>query len=268
MPTWPTISATARAARSHPLAATRLDLAGYLQTLRDQGRAPATIARRLVAVRGLYDLAVCDYGLSRSPADRLRYRRPRVASRIGALNWHQLRAFLTAADRASRRTAALAWLLATSGLRVSEACRASRDQITASADHERWLEVVCKNNLTRSIVLHPQTWARIAALPATSGPIFATATGRPIDRQAAARALAAVAADAGIDSPFSPHVLRHTFITLARQAGCPLEDVQEAAGHADPATTRAYDRTLRPHRDHPSYRIFAALDGSDARPPE
>lgn len=38
-----------------------------------------------------------------------------------------------------------------------------------------------------------------------------------------------------------PHTLRHAWITLARDAGVPLEDVQDAVGHADPRQTRAYD---------------------------
>jgi fermentation-respiration switch protein FrsA (DUF1100 family) len=38
-----------------------------------------------------------------------------------------------------------------------------------------------------------------------------------------------------------PHSRWVAFITGAREAGVPLEDVQDAAGHADPRTTRRYD---------------------------
>jgi integrase len=38
------------------------------------------------------------------------------------------------------------------------------------------------------------------------------------------------------------HDLRHTFVTLSLDAGASLRDVQDAAGHADPRTTRRYDR--------------------------
>lgn len=55
--------------------------------------------------------------------------------------------------------------------------------------------------------------------------------------------------------------MRHTFVTLARQTGCPLEDVQDAVGHADPGTTRRYDRTLLQHPDHPGVRILTTLSG-------
>ena len=36
--------------------------------------------------------------------------------------------------------------------------------------------------------------------------------------------------------------MRATFITTALDNGCDLEDVQVAAGHADPSTTKLYDR--------------------------
>jgi integrase/recombinase XerD len=36
--------------------------------------------------------------------------------------------------------------------------------------------------------------------------------------------------------------VRATFITTALDNGASLEDVQSAAGHADPSTTKLYDR--------------------------
>jgi site-specific recombinase XerD len=41
---------------------------------------------------------------------------------------------------------------------------------------------------------------------------------------------------------YSAHSMRATFITTALDNGASLEDVQSAAGHADPSTTRRYDR--------------------------
>jgi site-specific recombinase XerD len=36
--------------------------------------------------------------------------------------------------------------------------------------------------------------------------------------------------------------MRATFITTALENGCSLEDVQRAAGHSEPVTTKLYDR--------------------------
>ena len=48
--------------------------------------------------------------------------------------------------------------------------------------------------------------------------------------------------DAGLPAHLSPHSFRVTTITDLLTQGVPLEDVQHLAGHADPRTTRLYDR--------------------------
>ncbi|MEO3747314.1 site-specific integrase [Plantactinospora sp. B5E13] len=87
-----------------------------------------------------------------------------------------------------------------------------------------------------------------SAIDALNGPLFAT-TG--VDGQPGRLAepnvfvwLRNLARAAGVPSAdrLSPHSLRHAFATSARAEGVPLEDVQDAMGHADPRTTRRYDR--------------------------
>ena len=256
------------ASGSDPVHASRADVAGYLHALRGAGRSPATVARRLVVLRGFYDLAVVEYGLPASPAASLRYRRPRSHRRLPALSVAELQGFLAAADADGPRTAGLAWLLATTGLRISEACNARIEDISQRGT-EPWLEVLCKGNLHRSVPLHEATWQRLQPLlDRGHGPVFATRTGAVLDRRSASRTLLRIASRSGIQDRFSPHVLRHTFVTLARATGCALEDVQQAAGHADPATTRAYDRTLLTHAAHPAHRILAALAPSLPEEPD
>ena len=51
--------------------------------------------------------------------------------------------------------------------------------------------------------------------------------------------------DAGLPEQLSPHSFRVTTITDLLGQGVPLEDVQRLAGHADPRTTRLYDRRDR-----------------------
>lgn len=48
--------------------------------------------------------------------------------------------------------------------------------------------------------------------------------------------------DAGLSGRLSAHSFRVTTITDLLEQGVPLEDVQRLAGHADPRTTRLYDR--------------------------
>src|ERR1019366_9513109 len=96
----------------------------------------------------------------------------------------------------------------------------------------------------------------------TEGPLFATTSGGRLDQAAVWRTLRRLAAKAVPAKARSLHThdLRHAFVTLSLDAGVSLRDVQDAAGHADPRTTRRYDRARYSLDRHPTYRLAALLD--------
>ena len=63
-----------------------------------------------------------------------------------------------------------------------------------------------------------------------------------MDPDAIDRVVRKYAALLGLDRGYSAHSMRATFITTALENGAQLEDVQKAAGHRDPSTTKLYDR--------------------------
>jgi site-specific recombinase XerD len=65
---------------------------------------------------------------------------------------------------------------------------------------------------------------------------------RSMDPDAIDRVVRKFAACLGLDRGYSAHSMRATFITTALENGAQLEDVQKAAGHRDPGTTKLYDR--------------------------
>lgn len=56
------------------------------------------------------------------------------------------------------------------------------------------------------------------------------------------RVLRKHAASIGLTRGYSAHSMRATFITTALENGATLDDVQRAAGHSEPSTTKLYDR--------------------------
>jgi integrase/recombinase XerD len=96
----------------------------------------------------------------------------------------------------------------------------------------------------------------VAAVSAgrSSGPLLRDYNQKPLDRHDAARIVRRLARRAGLP-PTNPHALRHAFVTAALDTGAPLRDVQDAAGHADPRTTRRYDRTRYNLDRHPTYAV-------------
>jgi integrase/recombinase XerD len=94
-----------------------------------------------------------------------------------------------------------------------------------------------------------------------TGPLFITRTGKRMGQPEAWKMIRRLAARAalGAAGQISPHSLRVAFITGAREAGVPLEDVQDAAGHADPRTTRRYDRGRHSLDRHAAYALTTWL---------
>lgn len=90
-------------------------------------------------------------------------------------------------------------------------------------------------------------------------PLLRTRTGRRLDRHAARKIGQRLARQSAIDKPVSPHSLRHAFVTVALDAGATLRDVQDAAGHADPRTTRRYDRARHALDRHPTYAVASRI---------
>lgn len=95
----------------------------------------------------------------------------------------------------------------------------------------------------------------------SNGPLFTTTTGRRLDRTSAYRIVRRLARRAEIPAAasISPHSLRHSFATAALDAGVALRDVQDALGHADPRTTRRYDRTRHSLDRHATYAVASYL---------
>jgi integrase len=61
------------------------------------------------------------------------------------------------------------------------------------------------------------------------------------------------------EGPDQPPTLRHAFVAAALDAGISLRDVQDAAAHPDPRTTRRYDRARYNLDRHATYVVTAFL---------
>lgn len=146
----------------------------------------------------------------------------------------------------SPKAHALVGLLLLNGLRVGEALGANVQDLETERDH-RVLRVRRKGGQRVAVPLADPTAAALDTLIGARrrGPVFlgsrGTHTTGRLTPAGAAYLIRKVAHAAGVNT-LSPHSLRHGFVTLALEAGATLTDVQDAAGHADPRTTRRYDR--------------------------
>ncbi|AVT35126.1 tyrosine-type recombinase/integrase [Plantactinospora sp. BB1] len=266
-----------------PLGATFLDVNTYARELEssvdprsDRPLTAATVARKLSALSSWYTFLGRLGAVPANPvsgADRPRVDRDHSAT-VG-LSSDEVDALLAAAEadagpNALRNRVVLA-LLADLGLRVGELVSLDLADLGQERGH-RSVRFVGKGGRARRRALTPgSAYAVDAYLTARAvvagrpveqltGALLVTATGNRLDRHAVFRLVRRLARAAGIPAweRLSPHSLRHAFATSARAEGVPLEDVQDAMGHADPRTTRRYDRDRHNLDRDPAYAIWAA----------
>ena len=237
---------------------------------------PSTVARKLSGLSSWYGFLVKINAVPANPvggADRPRVARDHSAT-VG-LSADEVDALLAAADAdggpSRERNQAVLAILADLGLRVGEIVGLNVDDLGHERGH-RSVRFVGKGGAQRRRALTPASTAavegyllhRAAAegvpVDQLTGALFVTSTGARVDRHSVFRLVRRLAEVAGIPAwaKLSPHSVRHAFATAARDEGVALEDVQDAMGHADPRTTRRYDRDRHNLDRDPSYAIWSA----------
>ncbi|KIA73406.1 hypothetical protein ANMWB30_23330 [Arthrobacter sp. MWB30] len=249
------------------LAVRRVHVDGYRHSLVG---APSTVARALAAVSSFYRYAVVDEAVSRNPVDAVR--RPSVDADHSAtqgLSREEAKALLLEAAADSPRADALVNLLMFTGIRISEALGATTADYGHDAGH-RTLTVRRKGGRAAKVVVPAPAVVALNRYLETAGTelvagspgsrlIFVTSTGGPWHRTEAFRTVRRLAECAGVAGKISPHSLRHTFATIALDSGTSLHALQDSMGHADPRTTRRYDRARNNLLKSAGYDVARAL---------
>lgn len=170
---------------------------------------------------------------------------------------------LAAAYEDGPRSYALLLAMYSIALRLDSALGAQVEDLGYDKGH-RILNVRLKGGRTKPKVVPPATGHAIDVYlnGRTTGPLFQTRTGRPLDPAYVWRLVRRLAAKAGIANAatFHPHVLKHDAVTHALDApDVKLHHVQDFADHKDPRTTRRYDRRKGRLDNSPGYRIAARI---------
>lgn len=248
-----------------PLTAVRAHFDSYVRWMQDDRHyAPKTVSRRIGTVVLFYRLLVIDGVLGANNAEYVR--RPKVPNESPTLGLSHLafeKLIVTSRDSAKATDEALVAMLGLLGLRVSEACGASIEDLGNERGH-RTLRVFGKGGKIVLTPMPPMVARSVdrAVAGRESGPILRTRSGARMERQSASRALRRLAKAAGIKQRVHPHSLRHSFVTTMLDAGVPLRDVQIAARHSDPRQTVRYDRARNNLDRHGNYVLAAFISGA------
>ena len=144
------------------------------------------------------------------------------------------------------RNRAILTLLYASGIRVSELCWLSWQDLQPNGDSGQ-ITVFGKGGRTRAIQAPASVWKLVTGLRTTkvdpADPVFRSRKAKDGGRLrpvAVLRIVRKAAARAGIKLPVSPHWLRHAHASHALDRGAPIHLVQATLGHASITTTGRY----------------------------
>ena len=236
-----------------PSAVTRRHLRRYLAHLDTTGYARRTTARKASVLRRYFDWARRAGMVELDPTAGLSA--PRGAATLPrVLTGSELEGLVDGGVRIDRddptelRDRAVVELLYGSGLRVSELCGLTRDDLRGDPGT---ISVWGKGSKQRVVPVSDAAQEALAAwmrsgrshfvtAETPDDVVFLNARGRGLGPRDVRRLL-----DRRGTTPTHPHALRHTFATHLLDGGADLRSVQELLGHADLATTQIYTRVSR-----------------------
>ena len=249
----------------------------WLAALHARGLDPASIGRKLAALRSCCRFLVRRGVIERNPARDVRGPRPprKLVSFLPVDEAAQLVEGRAVAGATRPRDVAILELLYASGLRVSELSGLDADALDRT---DRAVRVLGKGRKER-IVPYGEHAARaldawLGARGEHPGPLFTNPRGGRLSVRSIYTIVRRSARAAGITRPVSPHTLRHTFATHLLDNGADLRMIQELLGHSRLSTTQRYthvaaDQLMRIYdQAHPRAQPAASETQNVVRRPE
>ncbi len=239
----------------------RDDFRAYLRFLGRRGLGRAAVQLRFCALRGFYKFLIRHGQAAVSPIKNLAL--PKLPRRLPKfLTVAQMVALLeaprkllssggaeeqrNAARQACARDVAVLETIYSCGLRVSELCGLTADDLDWS---ERLVRARGKGRKERVVPIGQaalraieEYWRTFPQPPSGAAPVFVGNARRmtPLSARVLQLRLKKYLALAGLDPSLTPHKLRHSYATHLLDAGADLRSVQELLGHAHLVTTQVY----------------------------
>lgn len=228
---------------------TNKHLTSWLHWLSDEDFSESSQARKLAAVRMFFRHQVRQGVRRDDPAELLsgpKFRR-KLPEVLTAGEMDRLLAAPSGGDAYAIRDRAMLELFYSSGLRISEMCSLTLQQVDLD---NSFVRVFGKGSKERVVPLGAKARDAVQAYivsarprlvkPRTGSELFISERGKAISRKTLWVIVKNSAKRAGIEKPVKPHLLRHSFATHLLGGGADLRAIQEMLGHASIGTTQIY----------------------------
>jgi site-specific recombinase XerD len=227
------------------------DVRRYAAGLSSAAAAPATVARKLAAIRGLYNFLVRTERAGQNPAELVSS--PKRAEKLPqVLTTEQMRSLLEripAHTPLELRDRAMLELAYSCGLRCEEIVNLDEGALDFETEQLRVMGKGSKERLLpvgepaqRALRRYTERGRRALATDPRERALFLSKSGKRLSSSDITRRLGLWTREAAIAAGVSPHSLRHSFATHLLEGGADLRTIQELLGHASISTTQVYTR--------------------------
>ncbi|MGL5916954.1 MAG: tyrosine recombinase XerC [Culicoidibacterales bacterium] len=226
------------------------DFRRYLVELFQKRYAKKTFVRKISALKSLYRYLLREQLIEQNPIEHValpknEQRLPHFLYETEIDTWLGHRVHNDVLDN---RNHALFELLYASGLRVSELCELSVNDL--DFEQERVHVRDGKGGKARFVPMGSFAITALKSYLADARPsllkqkttalVFVNQHGDPLSERGVRHILKAVAQAAGVSTKIHPHMLRHSFATHLLSHGADLRSVQEMLGHENLSSTQIY----------------------------
>lgn len=231
---------------------TKSAIVDFILHLKEHNYAPATLARKLAAVRSFFRYLRRRGIVAADPTEEVDGLK--VARNLPqTLTPGEVEALLAAPARRrtpeAKRDRAMLELLYATGMRVSELIALNIDDVNLMDESVR---CVGRNRRERVFPLPKRAFEALEEYIHNARPLlvrdlaeralFVSRRGERLTRQGFWLIVKAYAREANITRPITPHTFRHTFAAHTLLSGADIESVQKMLGHVSIATTQVYER--------------------------
>jgi len=212
--------------------------------------APATVARKVSAIKSLFEFLAAAGAVQSTPNNVLKS--PRIKRQPPQpISVEQVRKLLQQPEKSSaheaRRDEAMLEFLYNSGMRVSEIVSLNLDDVNLE---ESYVRCRGRHSQTRNIPLPPETIRAMRAYLEQGRPhlarnreekaLFLNRLGQRLTRQGFWQILKGYSEAAKLGVKVTPRTLRHSLAAHMIGKGADLPTVQQMLGHANISTTQIY----------------------------
>lgn len=233
--------------------ATNTQVVGYLLKLKNEGKSPATVNRKVASLRAFYRFMIEKGYIKEDPTVNIRS--PKIERKnIEYLTVDEIEKLLSLPDGSLRgiRDKAILEVLYATGIRVSEITETNLEDInlrmgfiTCKGDHGKARIVPMGRPAKASLEEYvydarPKMLRKDKEDGKDERSLFVNYAGNRITRQGLWKIIKGYAKKAGVESNITPQTLRNSFAVHMIQNGADIKSLQELLGHDDVTATQVF----------------------------